>query len=385
VFRVLCSLGGTVLALFALVVILLDAALWVAALLAVLALVAALVPVRRDVRRRSRRYRLLTEGDATRAVLLVGLAVPAEEVTELAWPVWLGVVVLGVTLAGEGRVKAAWGGVGLTAVNLPGAVRPVRQMVPRGWLTLAGFGVLGASFLLLTASAAGGLLPGWVVPVWFAVVAAVLAVLFSVVLERSVRGSVEVEAGERRLRPALAAHAPEFVLYLSSDPRPDDQVGRWFPDLAQVARPFLVVTRSVEMLGHVARLAERHGVAVPIVHRPSLRSLDDVVTPSLTAAFYVTNGARNSHFVERRELTHVWLNRGEPDEPTTYSPVHAIYDLVFVPGPDARDGYTRHGVHIPEEKFVLIGRDSAGLVDAAREVVDRRQLRTGVSVPADPP
>jgi hypothetical protein len=383
VLRVGLGLGGTGLALLALVAALLDAAPWVAALLAVLSLVAALLPLRSDVRRRSRQYRLLTEGDVTRAVLLVGLAVLADEVGKLTWPVWLGVVVLGVALVGERRIQAAWGQVGLTAVNLPGALRPVRQVVPRGWLTLAGFAVLGASFLLLTGSDTDGFVPDRVVPVWFGVVAVLVAVLFLTVLERSVRRALAVEAGERRLRPALAGHAPEFVLYLSSDPRAEDQVGRWLPDLGQVARPFLVVTRSVEMLRHVARLSDRQGLAVPVVHRPSLRSLDDVMTPSLTAAFYVTNGVRNTHFVERRELTHVWLNGGESDEPTAYSPVHAIYDLIFVPDPETLDGYARHGVHIPQEKFVLAGADTAGFVNAARGVVDARSATIGAAVPGE--
>jgi hypothetical protein len=377
--RIGSGLAGTGLALLALLAVLLDTALWVAALPALCSLVAALLPLRHDVGRRGRQHRLLTEGDATRAVLLVSLAVLADVVGALTWPVWLAVLVLGVALVGERRVRAAWGRAGLTAVNLPGAVRPLRQLVPRGWLALAGFAVTAVSFVLLSAAEAVGL-PAWVVPVWFGGVAVLVAVLFLTVLQRSARRAAEVEAGERRLRPALAALAPEFVLYLSSEPRADDQVGRWLPDLGRVARPFLVVTRSVEMLRHVARLGDRQGLAVPIVHRPFLRSLDDVVTPTLTAAFYVTNGARNTHFVERRELTHVWLNSGQSDEPSAYNPVHAIYDLIFVPDPVTVEGYARHGVHIPEEKFVLTGRDTAGFVEAARDAVDGRWTPTAAAV-----
>ena len=200
------------------------------------------------------------------------------------------------------------------------------------------------------------------------------ALLFVAVLQRSVRRAQEVESGERRLRPALAQLAPAFVLYLSSDVAGDDQVERWLPHLHAVDRPFLVVTRSVDMLRHVARLGKRQGVDVPVVHRPSLRSLDDVVTPSLTTAFYVTNGVRNSHFVERRDLTHVWLNDGSSDRPTAYSPVHAIYDLIFVPDRQTLGRYAEHGVHIPEQKFVVVGPDDAGFLQAARTVVDGGRL-----------
>jgi len=360
-----------VLALAALVGALLAAPAWLPALLGVLALVAALLPVRRDVLRRRRQSRLLTEAETTRAVLLVTLAVLAADQARLTWPVALGLLVLAVTLVGERRVRAAWGRVGLSVVNLLGAVRPVRQRVPRGWLTLAGLGAVVVGLVLLAVAGSADGAGGRLVPVWFLAVAVADALLFLAVLQRALRRAQEVEAGAARLRPALAAHAPGFVLYLSSDVRGDDQVARWLPDLAQVGRPFLVVTRSVEMLRHVARVAARAGVVVPVVHRPSLRSLDDVVAPTLTTAFYITNGVRNSHFVERRELTHVWLNSGASEQAVAYSPVHAIYDLIFVPDVAARDRYAEHGVHIPEEKFVVVGTGPDAFVRAAQDVVTR--------------
>ena len=366
--RIGLDLGGTVLALVALVTALLGAPAWAPVVLGVLALLAGLLPVRRDVLRRRRQSRLLTEAETTRAVLLVTVAVLAADQGRLSWPVGVGLLVLAVSLVGERRVQAAWGRVGLTVVNLPGAVRPVRQRVPRGWLTLAGLGAVVVSLLLLgvvgTTGAGAGL-----VPAWFVAVALADALLFVAVLQRALVRAREVEAGAARLRPALAAHAPEFVLYLSSEARGDDQVARWLPDLGQVGRPFVVVTRSVDMLRHVAKVAARAGVVVPVVHRPSLRSLDDVVAPSLTTAFYVTNGVRNSHFVERRELTHVWLNSGTSEQAAAYNPVHAIYDLILVPDVATRDRYAEHGVHIPEEKFVVVGPEPDAFVRAAQEVV----------------
>ena len=73
--------------------------------------------------------------------------------------------------------------------------------------------------------------------------------------------------------------------------------------------------------------------------------------PSMTTAFYVNNAARNTHLIERRELTHVWLNHGDSEKPACYNPVHAIYDLIFAAGQAGIDRYARHGVHIPREKF----------------------------------
>jgi hypothetical protein len=93
--------------------------------------------------------------------------------------------------------------------------------------------------------------------------------------------------------------------------------------------------------------------------------------PGLTTAFYVTNGIRNSHFVERRELTHVWLHDGRTDDPVDYSPVHAIYDRVVVPDAATRQRYARHGVRIPAEKFVVAAAGES-FRDAARALVDGR-------------
>jgi hypothetical protein len=95
---------------------------------------------------------------------------------------------------------------------------------------------------------------------------------------------------------------------------------------------------------------------VPVIHRPTLRSLEEVVVPSLRTAFYVNNAVRNTHFVERRELIHVWLNHGDSEKPACFNPVHAIYDVLFVAGQAGIDRYARHGVEIPAEKFRVVGR-----------------------------
>ena len=103
---------------------------------------------------------------------------------------------------------------------------------------------------------------------------------------------------------------------------------------------------------------------VPIIFRPTLRSVEEIVVPSLTTAFYVNNAARNSHLVERRELTHVWLNHGDSEKPACYNPVHAIYDLLFAAGQAGVDRYARHGVTIPTEKFRIVGRPQVEVITA---------------------
>ncbi len=92
------------------------------------------------------------------------------------------------------------------------------------------------------------------------------------------------------------------------------------------------------------RCARELGVEVPLIHRRTLRSVEEVIVDSMAVSFYVNNAARNTHFVERREITHVWLNHGDSEKPACFNPVHAIYDLIFAAGQAGIDRYERHGV-----------------------------------------
>jgi hypothetical protein len=183
---------------------------------------------------------------------------------------------------------------------------------------------------------------------------------------RAVRRETENERGELRLRPALEAYRPEFVVYFASTVGANYQVGMWLPYFVRIGRPFIIVTRTAPMLAQISRLCEEQGVTVPLIHRRTLRSLEEIIVDSMTAAFYVNNAARNTHLVERRELTHVWLNHGDSEKPACFNPVHAIYDLLFAAGQAGVDRYARHGVSIPAEKFRIVGRPQVELITPPR-------------------
>jgi hypothetical protein len=140
----------------------------------------------------------------------------------------------------------------------------------------------------------------------------------------------------------------------------------WLPYFVRIGRPFIIVTRTAPMLAQISRLCEEQGVTVPLIHRRTLRSLEEIIVDSMTAAFYVNNAARNTHLVERRELTHVWLNHGDSEKPACFNPVHAIYDLLFAAGQAGVDRYARHGVSIPAEKFRIVGRPQVELITPPR-------------------
>ena len=84
---------------------------------------------------------------------------------------------------------------------------------------------------------------------------------------------------------------------------------------------------------------------------------------------------KNTHLIERRELTHVWLNHGDSEKPACYNPVHAIYDLIFAAGQAGIDRYARHGVTIPGEKFRIVGRPQVEVITSPSDPSSRRSHR----------
>jgi CDP-glycerol glycerophosphotransferase (TagB/SpsB family) len=53
--------------------------------------------------------------------------------------------------------------------------------------------------------------------------------------------------------------------------------------------------------------------------------------------------------------------------------VHAIYDLIFAAGQAGIDRYARHGVHIPAEKFRIVGRPQVEQIEPARGPVAQQK------------
>ena len=103
------DLGGTAIALLAFAVALAGGPNWLTALLAALSVWAAFQSVAGDVIRPDRWSGLLTEGDATRAVLVVTLAVTAHNAGQLSWQVATACGMLLIAIVVERRIRAAWG------------------------------------------------------------------------------------------------------------------------------------------------------------------------------------------------------------------------------------------------------------------------------------
>jgi CDP-glycerol glycerophosphotransferase (TagB/SpsB family) len=369
--RVGLDLAGTAFALGALATALADGPMWLTTVLAVLSVWAAFQSVSGTVLTPARWSRLLTEGDATRAVLVVTLAITARHAGQLSWPVVAACGMLLMAIVVERRIRAAWGSP-LVGRNLPAALREISDPIPRGLLPIVEGVVIIVGFLLILAGADLMILLGLVFLISIGAVEITI---------QAVRQEAENERGELRLRPALEAYRPEFVVYFASTVGANYQVGMWLPYFVRIGRPFIIVTRTAPMLTEITRLCDEQGVKVPIIHRRTLRSLDEIIVDAMTAAFYVNNAARNTHLVERRELTHVWLNHGDSEKPACFNPVHAIYDLIFAAGQAGIDRYARHGVSVPAEKFKIVGRPQVELITPAAGPIGKIERPTVLYAP----
>lgn len=339
--------------------------------LALLALLGAAVSARRAVRRPSRWARLLTFASVTRSVVLMVLAVLAADGAAFS-AVVVTVLLLAISLVGETHIRSAWGRLGLEVRGFPAVRAHTHERVPRGVLTVSGTLTLVLALVLVVLDALA----------WLpAALSVAVLVLYVDALVRSLLRASRVVGAESRLRGTLVERAPQFAVYFASAVGAAYQVGMWLPFFLRIERPFIIVTRTVPMMRAIAAVTQGLGVEVPVIHRPTLRSLEDVIVDSMTAAFYVNNAVRNTHFVERRELTHVWLNHGDSEKPACFNPVHAIYDLLFTAGQAGVDRYARHGITIPVEKFRIVGRPQVESVQPARGPVAEQSTPTVLYAP----
>lgn len=173
----------------------------------------------------------------------------------------------------------------------------------------------------------------------------------------------EILAGRRRadvnaLARAVAAYDPAFAVYFAGKPEAAYQVQMWLPFLARANRRFVLVVREPAHLDAMAAVTD-----VPVVAASRVETLEGILPAGVAALFYVNNDALNVDGVRMPGPTHVHLGHGDSEKPSSYSPTIAMYDRVFVAGQAAVDRFARHGVSIPSDKFVLVGRPQLETVE----------------------
>jgi hypothetical protein len=289
---------------------------------------------------------LLTAYAGSRLVLLIGVAAAylVRRPDQAPW-VWAATGIALLAVLTEPTMKVLLSKTEQVAVNLPG-VRPVPappfgpDRVAAGSLLVV---VVGAVLAALAA-------PAWV---YLAVVllglAAVLIVIGYAVLANMV-GKTSLTA----LSKALARYEPAFVVYYGGEHGARYQLGMWLPYLERLGKPFVVITREAATVPTIVGLT-RAPVIVPRTNS-ALGTLDTLVVTSMKAAFYVQGSRANLSFQRHRRLTHVWLNHGDSDKAANFSARHATYDKVLVSGQQGVERYAAHGVTIPPDRLLVVGR-----------------------------
>lgn len=199
-------------------------------------------------------------------------------------------------------------------------------------------------------------------PTWLLALAAAVAL--------AINGGTLLYAARRRmtgragvlaaLRERVAEYEPKFMIYFTAPPGSNYQLRMWLPHLEQLDERFIVVLREPNAFLEMAQTT-----SAPVLYTPEMSTFDAVVVPSLKAVFYVNNGAKNGHCVRYGELTHIFLNHGDSDKVSSFNPVTAMYDRVFVAGQAGIDRYHHHGVDIPHAKFRIVGRPQVAAVAPA--------------------
>ncbi|WP_181869296.1 CDP-glycerol glycerophosphotransferase family protein [Brachybacterium alimentarium] len=262
---------------------------------------------------------------------------------------WVALALFALVPLAEPVVTRVAPGRKLRVTNLPGITDTRGPRFPVNVVLLLDLSLTAlASVLLLAHVPAGALL---ILPV------IALSVAGSSALDsfRRIRESVR---SDNNLYTAVEAYDPKFVLYYGVPAGSSYQVGMWIDFLERIEEKFIVVLRRSSAFREISRLTD-----APVVVRTNIWQLDDVITPRMTAAFYVNNSAPNVHLVRYPHMTHVQLLHGDSDKASSFNPVTALYDRVFVAGQAAIDRYEDNGVNIPKEKFTIVGRPQVETVE----------------------
>ncbi|MGV9806848.1 CDP-glycerol glycerophosphotransferase family protein [Micromonospora chersina] len=254
----------------------------------------------------------------------------------------VGVAVAGLAVLGEPLLASAFEAVYPVSANLPGI----------GWRSGRGLdpgrvGLLnGAAVLVALVCAFTGV--SGVIALVVAVAALGLTLFTGLQGLRQVRARRNAEA---RLLKALTAYEPVFLVHWNAPAGTAYQLAMWLPYLERLNRKFFVLVRNQTNFNEVVGLTK-----APVVMRMGLNQLDEVIAPSLRAAFYVNTATVNNHVARYANLKHIQLNHGDSDKVPSHNPVFRLYDKNFVAGQAAIDRFAANGVSMPAEMFTIVGR-----------------------------
>ena len=327
---------------------------WVAALVAALGALGLVVSAKHRSLRDPRRGGLVASFVSVRLLLLVALG--------LAWSwrvsgghgwLWAGVAVALALVAAEPVLKSMIGTPREVVAHLPGVTTVAHQPFGGAWL----------AFWSLVATVLGGVLVAVGAPGWVLLVMAVLQVPgYLRLVWWALRADARSDLVRASIRPALKAYRPEFVVYYAATSGVRYQLGMWLPYLDRLGRRYVVITRNPSTVKAITGLT-----SAPVLVPKDLgkAGLEQMVVPSMRAAYYVQGSPANQTFQRYRQLTHIWLNHGDSDKEANFHPRHATYDKLFLSGQLGVERYANHGIEVAPHKFELVGRPQIEAIEPA--------------------
>ena len=235
-------------------------------------------------------------------------------------------------------------------LRLPG--RPLRRIANRTSVYYADTAMI---LVLAVASVVA-------VPTWLVLAGALVATaLYGALAADSVHYRLSADHGRGNLNRALAAYRPDFYIHWDAAPESSQQVLMWLPFLERVGARYAILVRNPRSLEPMSQHTK-----APVVLVPNIASVDAAIVPSLKAIFYVNNGMKNAHSVRFHELTHVQLLHGDSEKASSFNPITAMFDRIFVAGQAAIDRYKNNNIDIPAEKFRIVGRPQVENISVVR-------------------
>ncbi|MCD9153742.1 CDP-glycerol glycerophosphotransferase family protein [Aeromicrobium duanguangcaii] len=189
----------------------------------------------------------------------------------------------------------------------------------------------------------------------------VVLVVLAIAAAPVVADKVRLWSARRTLRRALLAYEPRFVLGYGGYGGGPIHVGMWEPHLLASGDRGVIVGLRSHYCAEL-RAGIRPTMAWIAAGSDVLGDMRVLTVPSMTTFFYVHNAPGHLKLMGIRSVRHVWLGHGDSDKSGSHHSRHRRYDVLVASGEAAIDRYARHGVEIPRERFVLLGRPQSGEV-----------------------
>ena len=164
-----------------------------------------------------------------------------------------------------------------------------------------------------------------------------------------------------KLLEALADRAPEVAVYFSGGPDTTYQLNVWLETIDRIHQPAVIFVR--ELLHLDALLPTR----TPVIVLPRARDVEAFQLPSIRLALYPTTVNKNNHMIRLRGIRHVFINHGDGDKSVTYSPLHRVFDEIWVAGQAACERYLTRGEGVRPEQLVTVGRPQLAHIRRAED------------------